>query len=31
LTTNKKAAGSNPAERTTKYLQIQRFCLLELA
>jgi hypothetical protein len=26
LTTNQKAAGSSPAERTTKYLQIRCFC-----
>jgi hypothetical protein len=29
LTTNQKAAGSSPAERTTKYLQMKRFCVFK--
>ena len=29
LATNQKAAGSSPAERTTKYLQMRRFCLVK--
>ena len=27
--TNQKVAGSSPAERATKYLQMQRFCLMK--
>jgi len=29
LATNQKAAGSSPAERTTNYLQMLRFCFVE--